>query len=105
MNLDPYKHMTVKHHFIGGIYAKECHLPVGYTFAQHRHTFDHMSILASGEAIVEVDGVETHMIAPAVINIEARKIHSVTPLTPVVWICTHKTDCTDPDNIDHELVE
>jgi hypothetical protein len=105
MTLDPYKHMEVKHHFIGGIYTKECHLPVGFTFAQHRHTFDHQSVLVSGTADIEVDGVVTEVTGPAILNIEARKIHSVTPKTPVVWLCQHVTDCTDPEDIDIEFIE
>ena len=102
---DPYRHMTVKHHFIGGIYTKECHLPVGVRFAQHRHSFDHVSVLASGEALLEVDGVVTRLFGPAIVNIEAKKVHSVTPVTPCVWLCQHVTSCTDPDAIDEELVD
>lgn len=103
--LDPYKHMEVFHHFIGGIYTKECHLPVGFTFGQHRHTFDHQSVLASGTAIVEVDGVQTEYTGPVILNIEARKVHSVTPLTPCVWLCQHVTSCTDPEDIDMEFID
>lgn len=102
--MDPYKHMEVKHHFIGGIYTKECRLPVGFIFDQHRHTFDHQSVLVSGTAVITVDGVSTTHTGPEIMNIKARTVHSVMPLTPVVWLCQHVTDCTDPDDIDHELV-
>ena len=102
---DAYTKMDVKHHFINGVYTKECHLPVGYKFEQHRHTFDHMSILASGTAIIEVDGVETEVTGPAVLNIKARTIHAVTPITPVLWYCIHKTDCTEAEDIDMEFIE
>lgn len=105
VTFDPYKHMQVKHHFIGGIYTKECHMPVGYWFGQHRHPFDHQSVLAMGRAIVEVDGERTEYEAPAIINIAAKKTHTIIPLTPVVWLCQHVTSCTDPDDIDEELVE
>jgi hypothetical protein len=105
MDLDPYKYMEVTHHFIGGIYTKECHLPVGIKFMQHKHTFDHMSVLAQGHAIVEVDGIDKEYHAPAVLNIRAGKHHAITALTPVVWLCQHVTTCTDPDNIDLEITE
>lgn len=104
-HLDPYKHMTVKHHFIGGIYTKECHMPPGTTFPKHKHSFDHTSVLASGEALVEIDGVSTRLAAPAVIRIKAMSTHSITPLTPIVWLCQHVTSCTDPENVDEELVD
>lgn len=102
--MDPYKHMDVKHHFVGGIYTKECHLPVGFKFDQHRHTFDHQSVLASGTAIVEVDGEKTTYTGPVILTIKARKIHSVTPITPCVWLCQHVTDCTDEEDIDMEFI-
>ena len=105
MRKNPYEYMEVKHHFIGGIYTKECHLPAGYTFEQHRHSFDHQSVLVSGTAIIEVDGVKTEHTGPAILNIEAHKVHSVTPLTPVVWLCQHVTDCTDAEDIDIEFIE
>ncbi len=102
---DPQRHMTVKHHFIGGIYTKEMRLPVGYWFGKHRHSFDHQSVLVSGRAIVEVDGVQTEHTGPAILTIKARQEHRVIPLTPVVWLCQHITACTDPSDIDEELTE
>lgn len=96
--------IEVKHHFIGGIYTKECALPVGFKFDQHKHKFDHMSVLASGTAVLEVDGVEVTITGPYILNIRANTVHSVTPLTPCVWLCQHVTDCTDPHDIDHELI-
>ncbi len=103
--IDPYRHMTVKHHFIGGIYTKETHLPPGYAFVQHRHSFAHQSILVSGKAILDVEGVKTELEGPAILTIEAKKFHAITALTPVVWLCQHVTSCTDPDEVDMEIVE
>lgn len=102
---DPAKHMSVRHHFVGGIYTKEMRLPVGRWFGQHRHSFDHQSILVSGRAIVEVDGERSEYEGPAILNIKARRFHTIIPLTPVVWLCQHVTGCTDPEVIDHVLTE
>lgn len=106
---NPYDFMTVKHHLVAGIYSKECHLPVGIRFDQHKHKFSHMSILSQGKAIVEVDGVSKEYTAPAVLKIEANKIHSVTAITPVIWHCIHAIDDDefngDFDDIDMEFVE
>lgn len=103
--LDPYAHMQVEHGFGGGVYAKQCLLPPGFVFDQHRHSFDHLSVLASGTARITVDGVTTEHTGPQMIIIKADKVHSVEPITPVLWYCIHKTDCTDPEDIDHELIE
>lgn len=103
-HLDPYKYMTVREHRIGGVYTKECHLPVGYAFPQHRHRYEHTSVLASGTALVEVDGVTTEHVGPVVLRIEAKKVHTITPLTPCVWLCQHATTSENED-IDAELID
>lgn len=106
---NPYDFMQVYHHLVAGVYSKECHLPVGITFSQHKHKFSHMSILAQGKAIVEVDGIAKEYNAPAVLKIEANKIHSVTAVTPVIWHCIHPIDenefSGDFDEIDIEFIK
>ena len=42
----------IEHHFGGGVYAKETIIPAGVMLQQHAHTYDHLSILASGKASV-----------------------------------------------------
>lgn len=95
--------VKIAHHFGGKAYAKETLIPAGVQLEQHRHSFDHLSILAAGSVLVSVDGEETAYSAPQCILIAAGKKHSVTALTDTVWYCVHGTDCTDPAAIDHEL--
>jgi len=84
---------VVKHHFIGGLYCKHMVIPEDHTVVSHKHNFDHMSILVSGCVIVEVDGEQSTHYSPAVINIQAGKAHSVTPVNgPAVWMCIHNVD-------------
>ncbi len=94
----------VHHHFCAGLYAKETFIPAGVMLSQHKHCFDHLSILASGSALVEVDGEEKEFFGPCVLEIKANKEHCVTAITDVVWYCLHATEETDPDKIDHELI-
>lgn len=94
----------IAHHFGGGVYAKETVIPAGVELTQHRHQHDHLSILAVGEVLVEVDGETRAYRAPACLQIKAGAVHKVTALTPAVWYCIHATDCTDPELVDHELV-
>jgi mannose-6-phosphate isomerase-like protein (cupin superfamily) len=98
--------LDVVHHFVGGIYAKEMTLKtMGDGMHQHRHHFDHMSILAEGSVWVEVDGVRTQHTAPAVLNIRAGERHKIWPITsPVKWYCIHATDCEDPAEVDNVIV-
>jgi quercetin dioxygenase-like cupin family protein len=94
----------IKHHFSAGMYAKETHIPAGHILVQHKHKFDHLSILASGSVELMVDGERQIVHAPACLTIEANKHHGVKSLTDVVWYCVHATECTDADDIDEVLV-
>lgn len=94
----------VSHHFGGGVYAKEMRVQAGVAIAQHKHKFDHLSLLASGSVVVEVDGARVTYDAPACITIQANKHHGVLALTDVVWYCIHATKCADADEIDETLV-
>jgi quercetin dioxygenase-like cupin family protein len=94
----------INHYFSAGVYAKETLIPAGQILVQHKHKFDHLSILASGSVELMVDGEKRIVHAPACLTIEADKHHGVKSLTDVVWYCIHATDCTDTDEIDEVLI-
>jgi quercetin dioxygenase-like cupin family protein len=94
----------IEHYFSSGVYTKETRIPAGHILVQHKHKFDHLSILASGSVELAVDGVKTVIHAPACLTIEANKHHGVKSLTDVVWYCIHATDCTDESEIDEVLI-
>lgn len=95
----------IEHHFGGGVYAKLTKIPAGTVLDQHRHKFDHLSALMQGVALVTVDGETTAHTAPAMLLIQAGKVHRVNAVSDVVWACIHATNETDPDLIDHELIQ
>jgi hypothetical protein len=89
-----------------GVYMKEIHLPAGKELFNHKHTFTHKSILAKGEAIVRVEGGEDQRVTgPVVLTITKGLQHSVVAITDVTWFCIHASDESDPEKIDHTLVE
>jgi quercetin dioxygenase-like cupin family protein len=104
MSTDIIELPEIKHHFSDGLYAKQICLPQDHFMVQHKHTYDHMSILAEGWVVVKVDGVETEYHAPACINIAAGKSHEVTAVTNSVWFCIHATDETDVEKVDQVLI-
>lgn len=85
----------VVHHFCGGVYAKETHIPAGTTLGQHAHAFDHMSILASGKALVTIGQQIVPLHAPCALRVEAGKTHSVEAVTDVVWFCIWPENAPD----------
>ena len=94
----------IRHHFGGGVYAKETFIPAGKWLVQHTHKFDHLSILAQGSIELIVDGESTVVHAPACLTIAAGKHHGVKSLTDVIWYCIHATECTDENKVDEVIV-
>jgi quercetin dioxygenase-like cupin family protein len=103
--LAPQNRISLAHHFAGGLYAKETAFPAGSILVQHRHHYDHFALLAHGSVEVEVDGQRSVFHAPHLMTIRAHAHHGVKALTDVVWFCIHATDETDPDHVDHVLIE
>lgn len=97
--------VEIRHHFADHVYAKEAIIPAGLVLAQHIHpTHDHLSILASGRALVTSDGVAETLEGPCCITIKRGVPHSVQSLTGVVWFCIHATDDTDPATVDTSIL-
>lgn len=92
------------HHFSDGLYAKQVTLRPGEIIAKHTHTYEHLSILASGSVIVMAGDSATHYQAPACITISANVEHSVYTENGATWFCIHATDETDPDKVDDVLI-
>lgn len=79
----------VQHHFAAGLYAKEYFLPKGYAVPQHVHSYSHLSILAQGSVVVDIDGEQKFYEAPACIEIAANKSHVIITQTDTIWYCVH----------------
>jgi quercetin dioxygenase-like cupin family protein len=97
--------MDSKHHFSDSLYAKECFIPAGSLIVQHKHTYDHLSIVAQGTVRVLIDDEVKEFTAPYCINIEKDKNHSVLAVTDCVWYCIHGTSETDETKIDEVLIK
>ncbi|WP_422096337.1 cupin domain-containing protein [Variovorax sp.] len=96
--------LQLQHHFGGGVYAKETIIPAGLVLVQHKHAHDHLSILASGTVVLEVEGERRTLVGPACVTVEAGKHHGVRAITEAVWYCIHATDNTDAETVDGKLI-
>lgn len=93
------------HHFSSGVYAKQVLIRQGMYAEQHIHKYDHLSILASGTVLLEVDGDAIEKTGPACLTIRAGSAHKITALTDAVWFCIHATDETDPSLVDEVILK
>ena len=81
-------------------------IPEDHTVISHKHNYDHMSILAEGTVIVEINGKQNTYFSPEVIEIKAGVEHSITAVNgQAVWFCIHATDCTDIEKVDNVLIQ
>jgi mannose-6-phosphate isomerase-like protein (cupin superfamily) len=92
------------HHFSDGLYAKQMLIPAGYVVFNHTHEYSHLSMLASGDVVVEVEGVANEFSGPACIEIKAGLEHKIFARTDAVWFCIHATSETDVDKIDEVFI-
>lgn len=76
----------------GDVFMVETQAPAGYTLSQHAHEKAHLSYLATGMARVDVDGESMVYKGPCVLTIAAHKVHSVTAITAITWLCLWATD-------------
>jgi quercetin dioxygenase-like cupin family protein len=93
------------HHFGGGVYAKQIHIPAGSFIVQHKHAFDHLSVLASGKVYVGVGDEVVEYTAPACVLIKAGANHVIEATADAVWFCIHATECVDAESADKQLIE
>jgi quercetin dioxygenase-like cupin family protein len=94
------------HHFAGGVYCKEMRVQENFEIMQHKHNYDHLSVLAEGCAVVEYeDGDVQTYFSPAVIEIKAGKNHKITAISDILWLCIHATDETDETKVDEVLIQ
>ena len=97
--------LGIAHHFSDGLYAKEMHIPKGFTVGTHAHSFSHLSMLAKGRVKVITDDYNFEYTAPACIEIKAGIHHMIEALEDAVWFCIHATDETDPKKVDKVLIQ
>lgn len=89
-----------RHHFGADVYAKEMHIPAGWYAEQHVHSYDHLSILASGAVMLEVGDLWPRRVnAPACLEMKAGVRHRIVALEPSIWFCIHPSGAGEPDEV------
>ena len=79
------------HYIAGGVYAKMLSMKnAGDYVISHKHVYDHLSILATGQVLVTVDDVATVYTAPTAVTVKAGAAHKIMALSSeVLWYCVH----------------
>lgn len=95
----------ISHHFGGGSYIKETHIPRGAKLGQHAHDHDHLSVLVSGAVLLTIDGETDGFDGYKVFTIKAGKKHEIEAMSDSVWLCIWATEETDPELVDQAILK
>lgn len=79
-------------HEAAKVFVVETRSDKGWKLDQHIHEHDHLAYLASGICDVEENGIHRNVVGPTMLIVKANTPHSITALTPIIWLCLWGTD-------------
>lgn len=97
---------VTEHRFLeGDVYLKGFCLDDNERVEQHRHNFDHVTLLTQGCVLLDKGEARTVHYAPDYIFIEKGIAHAFTAINgPAKGYCTHILTGLDGEDIDKELI-
>jgi quercetin dioxygenase-like cupin family protein len=101
----PQLELQTNHYFADGMYAREVIRPAGCLIVGKVHKKEHFYIVTKGRIAVTTDEGVREISAPAVIVSKPGTKRAVLALEDSVCMTVHRTDNTDIDVIEAELVE
>ena len=100
----PLVELPVQHFFIPGCYARALYLPAGTVATGKIHKHPQISILAQGDISVLTEDGMRRVQAPFVLVSPPGVKRAVYAHTDSTWITVHRTDETDVEKVEAELV-
>jgi quercetin dioxygenase-like cupin family protein len=97
--------LETKHHFADGMYCRELFRPAGTTIVGKVHRREHFYIVLSGDVTVVGEGGTTRLKAPCILVSPPGTKRAVYAHEDSTCITVHRTDETDLDAIERELIE
>jgi len=97
--------MQTEHYFHAGMYARKLTRPAGTLIVGKVHKQDHYFLCAKGEIIAWTEGGMKHLYAGDVIESKPGTKRVTLAVTDAIGITFHKTDKTDLDEIEKDLIE
>jgi len=101
----PQVELTTEHYFNGGMYCRKVFRPAGTIIVGKIHKSDHFFMCTSGEIIAWSEKGMVTLKAGDVIESKAGTKRVTLAVVDSIGITVHKTDKTDLDEIEAELIE
>ena len=100
----PQVELPIEHYQIDGVYARSMFIPAGTILTGKIHNFESIAILAKGRIRI-TNGTDSYIISEGHIMIDQPGVKRLGYAeTDVIFITVHRTDTTEIDDIEKELV-
>jgi len=101
----PQAKLETEHYFFGGMYCRKLTRPAGTLIVGKVHKKDHFFLCAKGEIIAWSEGGMKHLYPGDVICSKPGTKRVTLAVTDAIGITFHKTNKTNLDKIEKELIE
>jgi len=101
----PQAELETEHYFHAGMYARKVYRPAGALIVGKVHKKDHFFLCAKGEIIAWTESGMKRLQAGDVIESKPGTKRVTLAVTDAIGITIHRTDKTDLDEIEAELIE
>ena len=105
MALMPQAELVTEHYFSGGMYCRRVFRQAGTLIVGKVHKKDHLFLCAMGEIIAWTEGGMKRLKAGDVVESKAGTKRVTLAVSDAIGITFHRTDETDLDAIEKELIE
>ena len=105
MALMPQAELTTEHHFSLGMYMRKVFRPTGTLIVGKVHKEPHFFLCAKGEIIAWTESGMKRLQAGDVVESKPGTKRVTLAVTDAIGITIHRTDKTDLDEIEAELIE
>lgn len=101
----PQADLDTRHHFAEGLYCREVRRPAGTTIVGKVHRKEHLYMVLSGEITVVGEGGPIRIKAPCILVSPPGTKRAVYAHVDSICCTVHRTDLTDLQAIEKELIE
>jgi len=101
----PQAELQTEHHFSPGMYMRKVFRPAGTLIVGKVHKAPHFFLCAAGEIIAWTEDGMKHLMPGDVVESQPGTKRVTLAVTDAVGITIHRTDNTDLDEIEAELIE
>lgn len=101
----PQAELATEHYFADGMYCRSLFRPAGCLIVGKVHRKEHLYVICAGTVQVTTDEGVREITGPKVIVSSPGTKRAVLALTDATCITVHRTDSTNLDEIEDELIE